>query len=495
MNNRKLFLFFLSFTVISTSIAQALSASHSTIKASENYQVFVNGKEILVYDSPVPAAYCSFDLVGKASVVIKAKRDLKWVDIRPLSAGIKFTFKDSTISFTLPSPKKLSIELNGSIKTPLFLFANAPEKNKPSKSDKNVQFFESGKKHLAGIIRLLDNQSVYIEEGAIVVGVIEATNAKNIKVYGRGILDGTYNNRMNDSLMKANPDTALLNTMKGKYHRSMDFVDCKNITVEGVILHNSTTWQIAPVHCDSVHIDNVKIISDQNSDDGIDVVQSKNVLIENSFFRTKDDCITIKAFLKNQKEQPVDNVIARNNIYWNALWGNAIEIGFELFADEIKNVRFLNSDIIHVEAGAAISIHNAGTGLVKNIVFEDIRIEDARHKLFDFAIFRSQYSEDGIQDAAGRKKYYLNGAWDGVLMVPAGDKAKHANYRGFIRNVSLKNINIVEGIFPFSIFYGFDEKHNVENVTIENLVVHGKKITKIEDARFYIEQTKNITIK
>jgi len=46
---------------------------------------------------------------------------------------------------------------------------------------------------------------------------------------------------MNDSVLKSNPDNAALNSMNGSYHRSMDFVDCKNVTVEGVILHNSTT--------------------------------------------------------------------------------------------------------------------------------------------------------------------------------------------------------------------------------------------------------------
>ena len=44
------------------------------------------------------------------------------------------------------------------------------------------------------------------------------------------------------------------------------------------------------------------------------------------------------------KSEAVDNVIARNIIYWNALWGNAIEIGFELNAAEIKNITFKNSE-------------------------------------------------------------------------------------------------------------------------------------------------------
>lgn len=465
------------------------------VKPAADYSVFVNGKEAFVYASPIPASYCAFDIGGPVDIVIKVQRDIKWVDVRPLSAGVKAVFKDSTITIHLDKPQKLSIELNGSIKAPLFLFANAREKNKPSKTDKNVRFFEAGKKYYAGIIRLTDNQSVYIEGGAIVVGVIEAKEAKNIKVYGRGILDGTYNNRMNDSILKSITDTSILNKMRGKYHRFIDLIDSKNVTVEGIILHNSTTWQIAPIHCNGVYINDVKIISDQPSDDGIDVVRSKNVVIENCFIRTKDDCVVIKAHLDYPKSEGVDSVLVQNNVLWNALWGNGIEIGFELNAAEIKNITFRDCDIIHIEAGAAISIHNAGSGHVKNITFDNIRIEDARQKLFDFAIFRSVYSDDGSHDPEVRKKLYLNGAWDGVLTVPADKKEYHAAYRGKISNVTLKNIQIVDGLFPYSIFYGYDEAHAVETVSIQNLTVHGKKITDINKAKFYTEQTKNITIK
>lgn len=326
-------------------------------------------------------------------------------------------------------------------------------------------------------------------------GVIEAKNAKHIKVFGRGILDGTYNNRLNDSLMKTHPSDEVLKNMQGKYHRFLNFVDCKDVTVEGITLHNSTSWQVVPIHCDDVHISNIKIVSDQPSDDGIDIVRSKNVTIEDCFIRTKDDCIAIKAYMDYPKSEGVDKVLVQNCTFWNALWGNGIEIGFELNAAEIKNIIFRNCDIIHIEAGAAISIHNAGSGHVKNVLYDNIRIEDARQKLFDFAIFRSQYSEDGTQDPEERKCLYLNGAWDGVLVVPAGEKKQHAPFRGHISHITLRNIQITDGLFPYSVFYGYDKKHNVKDVVIENLIVHGKKITNIINAKLYTENTENISIK
>lgn len=465
------------------------------VTPSEEYTVTINGKNAFVYNSPVPAAYCSFDINGPVDIVIKANRDIKWVDVRPLRLDIKPQFKDSTIRLRLNKPTQLSIELNGSIRMPLFLFANAPQKNKPSRTDKNVHFFEGGKVHYAGTIQMKSNETVFIEGGAVVVGNIKAVGAQNITIAGNGILDGTYNRNFNDSLVRTAPSEAVLKEMKGRYQRSIELIDCNNIKLEGITLHNSTTWQVVTVNSNKVHINNIKIISDQASDDGIDIVQSRNVVIENSFIRAKDDCIAIKAYMDSLKTHPVDSVLVKDCTFWNALWGNAIEIGFELNADEVKNITFRNCDIIHVEAGAAISIHNAGPGHVKNIVFEDIRIEDARQKLFDFAIFRSQYSGDGMLDPAERKRLYLNGAWDGVLMVPAADKAAHAKYRGNISNVTLRNINIVDGLFPYSLFVGYDAAHNIKNVRIENLTVHGKKISSLAAAKLYTENAENITLK
>lgn len=181
-------------------------------------------------------------------------------------------------------------------------------------------------------------------------------------------------------------------------------------------------------------------------------------------------------------------------VFWNALWGNGLEIGFELNSAEVKNVEFRNSDIIHIEAGAAFSIHNAGTATVTDILYNNIRIEDARQKLFDLAIFRSFYSEDGKVTDVERKQQYLNGAWDGVLTVTKNEKAAHSKYKGKIKNIVFKNISVVEGLFPFSIFYGANKNHLVENIIIKNLQVHGKKIFNLQQAKFYMDNVRSINL-
>jgi len=448
------------------------------INPSAYFQVEVNNKSVFVYDSPI-ASYAMFDFEGTAEITIKAARDVKWVDIRPKSLEIKAEFQDSLIHFTLTKPCKLSIELNGEfLNQPLFVFAGEPEKNVPDRKNPDVIWFEGARVHKPGIIEVKNGQTVYIAGGAVVEGIIHAENASNIKILGRGILDGTTYNEIRGETR----------------YRFIHLQNCSNITIEGIVLEDSHTWQIVPVNCDNVIIRDVRIFSDNGSDDGVDIVRSRNVKIENCFIRSKDDCIAIKTVYDYPPTVNSENIEVNNCVFWNAAWGNGLEIGFELRSEYVRNVTFKDCDIIHVEDGAVFSIHNGDQSVVEHIRFENIRVEDSRQKLFDVAIFLSQYSVDRPNDQEERARRYLRGAWDGVLSVTAENREYHSQYRGQIRDVIFKDIYVTDGLLPFSIFCGFDEQHQVENITIDNLVVHGRKITTLEEAKVRLEFAKNVQI-
>jgi hypothetical protein len=443
------------------------------------YQVKVNGIQVPVFDTPI-ASYAVFDFKGEVNVEVNTMYDVRWVDIRPLRTGLKPTYTgDNSFSFKINKPENLSLELNGRIRQqPLFIFAGNPETNQPLKTDKNVIWFEGGKLYKDVKLELKDNQTVYIEGGAVVQGYLFAKGKKNIKICGRGILDGSLN--------KEDPTCD---------NRFIDIRDCENVTVEGITLHNSTTWQVALFHCNKAKINDIHIVSESGSDDGMDIFRCTNVVIDNVFAHTKDDCIAIKSGGDYPPEDPTDNILVKNCVFWNSIWGNGIEIGFELYSNEVKNIHFENIDVIHVEDGATISIHNAGQAHVHDVIFENIRIEDSRQKLFDVAIFFSRWGPDGIQDPEFIKKNYLWGAWDGVQKIPAGKEAYHSQFRGTVSNILFKDIQVVGGLLPFSVFHGFDKVKNVSGVTIENLTYMGKKITDLESAKVRLSNTVDIKIK
>jgi len=478
---RKIILRTLFLVAINSISAQVITYPQTEgISQSINYSVLANGQQVGVYDSPI-VSYAAFDMQGKVTIKIKANRDVKWVEIRPRNLNITPTWSaDSTIQFSIDKPCNLSIELNGApLEFPLFLFANPLETNVPSANDPNVIYFEAGKVHKAGLIVPKSNQTVYIGPGAVVDGFIFAENAENIKVCGRGVLLGTNNKQSSD----------------WNKHKFVHFKSCKNITINDIMLVDAFTWQVVPENCDNVNINGIRLLAGNPSDDGIDVVRSRNVIIKNCFIRVKDDCVAIKGHLNYPDNVNTSNIKVSDCTFWNAEWGNGIEIGFELQCDEVKDIVFKNCDIIHVDKGAAISIHNGDDAKVSNVLFEDIRIEDCNQKLFDLAIFYTQYSVDKPKTQAEIDKRYLHGAWDGVLYLNPEERKAQAKYRGAIESITFKNISVTDGIFPYSLFSGYDENHKVKNITVQNLTIHGKKIKKLKDLRLYSEFSEGIKIK
>jgi ferredoxin len=163
---------------------------------------------------------------------------------------------------------------------------------------------------------------------------------------------------------------------------------------------------------------------------------------------------------------------------------------------KIEKVRFEDMDIIRVERGSAISIHNGDDSTVEDVVFDNIRVEDARHKLIDFAVVFAQYGKDRIQSQDERmRRMDMGGAWDGVLHYTHEEKAERAKFRGHVRNVRVSNLSIVDGAMPFSVIAGFDAQHAIENVVIQNMKFFGKPVRNAADAKLSVNDAPGLTIR
>ena len=82
--------------------------------------------------------------------------------------------------------------------------------------------------------------------------------------------------------------------------------------------------------------------------DGIDICNSQEVTISNSFVRSFDDSIVLKGVnwgKETYDQRPVHNVRASNLVVC-CDWGQALEIGAETSAPEIAYVVFRAPDVI-----------------------------------------------------------------------------------------------------------------------------------------------------
>lgn len=419
------------------------------IKASESYGVKVNGQSVFTYHCR-DANYTLLSGEGYLHVEVTVLFPFKDVKVRPLSLGIKPEAAGSTVKFTVEAPVKVSLEVDGDIRNPLFLLINPLEAEKPAPGTPGLKYFEGGKIHDAGELELQEGETLYIDEGAVVYGCIKAVKADNIRICGRGILDGSRWEHVN-----------------WPRKQMVLAIQSEDVTIEGITVVNGPNWHIVPTACKNVTIRDLNVITFTGTGDGIDVVGSEDVTVTGCFVRSNDDCVAIKAvnYMHDCGMKNVHNVTISRCVFWNAEWGNALEVGYETRCDEISGIVFRDCDVIRSEfegwqSGGTFTIHNGDRAIVRDILYEDIRIEDSREKLIDIKILFSRYSKDFE--------------------------------RGQVRDIRFKNIQIVDGPFPVSILQGFDGEHLVKDVTIENLLVHGRRINSANEAKMVVELSQDV---
>ena len=108
-----------------------------------DFAVKADGKNIFVNNARI-AGYVIFSCNGPVLMEITWMGTIESVVVRPLSLGIKPIIKGHKITFTLPKPTNVSVEINGNIRRPLFIFASPLETNSPKSEDPGIIYYNSG---------------------------------------------------------------------------------------------------------------------------------------------------------------------------------------------------------------------------------------------------------------------------------------------------------------------------------------------------------------
>jgi hypothetical protein len=453
------------------------------LPASSRFHVTVDGQPVFTHAAEV-ADFTMFAIRGQVQVTVACEQSVTNAVVRPRSRNIVPQWEAKTVRFTVAGPGPLSVEINGQIRPALLLFIDPPEESPPPPGAPNVVRFAGGQVRDAGEIRLASDQTLYLEPGAVVRGTVRAVGANRIRILGRGIFD-------------ARPRTT-----KTQF---FDFRDCSQVELRDVLVLGSYGWTIVPRNCRDVRLTNVKVFSWRDNDDGLDICSSQNVTIDRCFFRTKDDCIAIKAprkeyfpaarslensssAAKPESNFDVDNVVVQRSVFWNAEWGNALEIGFELLTPHIRNIVWRDCDIIRVETGAVFSIHNGDSASVEDVRFENIRVEDARDKLVDFRVGLSIYSQDCPERYHRRnpnRKPTGAGQWVPWEKLTEDEQAVARQNRGAIRNVRLSDIHLLEKVPPRSFL--MNSGGELSGVTFQNLRHGDRVLDSSADLRLNVE--------
>ena len=465
----------------------------------ENCTLKVDGKNVDVYECTVSKypinqvwpgyqrpieqtekagfAYWDMGEDGATIEITTTKTNCRNVVVRPLSLGIKPQFKKNKITFKLNKIKPIVVEING-YHHALHLFPNpiqddsalkkttlcAPQcsycstylNEIPKDRDPHYYYFAPGR-HDVGTLLLKSNDRVHIAAGAVVYGSFVADDAENIKITGRGILDGSKIERAD------------------KWARGgfgcLHFRNCKNVSVDGIVLRDPNSWCINVRRCTDVDISNLKLVGLwRYNSDGIDVWDSANVSFKDSFIRGYDDSFIIRADNINNKKISVENCVM-----WND-WGLSLAIWAWSQGGKGKSfedISFKNIDVIRT-TGQAIHISNKSQAAVRNVKFENINIE-----------YDAWTPRQILQRKENKAELYVPDPND--KFVPLAIFNESTAKDSLIENVSYENINIVGRSDAPSIIRSRNATCPIKNITVKNLKINGKDANGAASANMNIQ--------
>ncbi len=420
------------------------------MRPSQLYQVSVNNSPLFVYpvtinptglyrDVAAPAAMVYFDFEGQVTVEITAASKVSSARVHPLRRGVKADVQGRTVRFVLTAPGNYVVLFNDSCDEPLFVFANPLEASRPLPGTPGVLFFGPGV-HSVGVIELQSDQTLYLAGGAFVKGRVRSTKATNVRILGRGILYGGEYRKQD--------------VPPGE--RFVTLRNCRDLHIEGIILLDAFAWNIFIAGCQSVCVDNVKIISWRMNSDGINPVSSEDVIIRNCFIKNHDDGISVKGKIELGKR--LRNITVSNCVMWQN-WMRSFVVGGELAVETTENIVFRDSDIIFSginpnSAGnrdAALGVWNVDACRVRDVVFENIYVEEAE-RVVRVGLFKNKHSTQP--------------QW------------------GHIEDIIFRNITVARGRAAIELS-GHSERHLTRNITFENLRIGGQLIDDPADVASY----------
>jgi len=340
---------------------------------------------------------------------------------------------------------------------------------------------------------------------------ISASNASNIAITGKGIIDGNGDvwravkiDKLTESQWKKkvasggvvsddkktwypsegfvkgskmqNPGVISSEKDAAFYQSIKDFLrpnlllltSCKYILLEGVTFQNSPAWCLHPLMCENLTVRNVFVKNPwyaQNGD-GIDAESCKNVLIENSVFDVGDDALCMKSGRDaegRKRGMPIENVIIRNCTVYAAHGG--FVIGSEM-SGGARNIYVNNCTFVGTDIGLRFKTTRGRGGIVENIFIKDIYMKDipAEAILFDM--------------------YYM--AKDPVALSGEKRELPKVEFKTVdettpqFRNFHISNVycnGAEKGIF----LRGLPEMH-VKDIVLENMVLQAKNGIDVQEA-------------
>lgn len=325
-----------------------------------------------------------------------------------------------------------------------------------------VVYLEGGT-FLSGMIECRSNVTLYIEENAILKGVLDldaypvrlskthpnwntlvqgpqkaliyADSQENISILGGGVIDGSgdFPGEYGSESLRV---SAIL------------LVGCPDVLLCDLYVKDAGMWTIPVVECDNLYIHDVNIDSTWYPNrDGIDICDCYDVLVEHCSIQADDDAMC----LKSGNESGCDNILVRNTFIISTM-ANGIKFGTYSYGGFTNCV--CEDCIIKDTRTCAITVQCVDGGQIRGLCFRRIEISNVESVFFIIIADKGRTPEWGehrigtveglifedIHAEKVRRGYgsYLGGYVSGAERYPIRDirfERVHAAYLGGVTEV------------------------------------------------------------
>ena len=260
----------------------------------------------------------------------------------------------------------------------------------------------------------------------------------------------------------------------------ISLVQCKNVMLKGVIFQNSPAWNLHPLMCENVIIDQVLVRNPSYAQNGdaLDLESCKNALIVNSRFDAGDDGICIKSGKDKDGRRrgiPCENVVVDGCTVFAGHGG--FVVGSEM-SGGVKNILVENCQFLGTDVGLRFKSTRGRGGIVENIFINKVSMTDIKTDAITFNMYYGGKSvaemlEDGDNP-------------DNTTKMPVTEETP------IFRNIDIKNI-ICNGAGRAMEFNGLPEMP-INGINLQNITILAKQDAVFTNCQNIKKKNVNITI-
>lgn len=289
----------------------------------------------------------------------------------------------------------------------------------------HVIVYEPGLHEIDYVMMMEDNTVLYLKAGAVLLpkhtlDIQSDSDASSASELGAAESNGIGLNRYPvingyacDNLIITGRGTVDMTQLDWHERRGIVFTQCKNVSMDGVIVINPCEWAFITYRCENVTVTQSAVFGYRTNSDAFAICNTVNASVSDCFARTGDDMFEVKTLggpygavskditfsrctawgskarcfgVIGEIEKDVSNILFEDGIvvFRDAIWDNnrigSLIVLRECGSGVVDGVTFRNMTI-HYDYGRPINVgvysSSLTAGEIKNVVFENITYRSA----------------------------------------------------------------------------------------------------------------------